>query len=271
MGQSSTQRWVRATDALVGAAYGVLVAAAAIGSEMPRVTAGYPRVFVGVCAVVGAALVVTHQQRKAAYAVVPIAVVAAVIMLTPIMSPLSRHWVRSDAVPPTGVDAVVVLSAGLHADGALNAPAAERLVKGIELVRARHVPMLVTTRIRFPLGDRMIDSDEGQRRLVRPLADSVDWRIIGPVAITRDEATRAAELLHPFGRRRIAVVTSPMHTRRACATFEAVGFQVTCIASEEWTYSFRQPIGPADRIQAFFDYVYERLGMVKYRSRGWLP
>jgi len=46
---------------------------------------------------------------------------------------------------------------------------------------------------------------------------------------------------------------------------------VTCIASEEWTYSFRHPIGPADRIQAFFDYVYERLGMVKYRSRGWLP
>ena len=27
----------------------------------------------------------------------------------------------------------------------------------------------------------------------------------------------------------LAVVTSPMHTRRACATFEAVGLRVVCV------------------------------------------
>jgi uncharacterized SAM-binding protein YcdF (DUF218 family) len=270
-GYASSQRWVRARDALVGAAYGVLVAAAVIGSEVPRVTAGYPRVFVLVCAAVGAALTVTHQHRRAAFLVVPIAALAAVVMVTPIMSPLVKAWIRNDPIPVNGVDAIVVLSAGMHADGALNAPAAERLVKGIELVRARRAPMLITTRITFPLGGRTVDSDGAQRRLVRAFADSVDWRIIGPVGVTRDEALRAKELLDPLGKRRVAVVTSPLHARRACATFEAVGFQVWCVVSEEWTYSVGLPIGPADRIQALFDYVYERLGMVKYRVRGWLP
>jgi hypothetical protein len=43
-----------------------------------------------------------------------------------------------------------------------------------------------------------------------------------------------------------------------------------CVPSEEWTYSFGNPDSMTDRMRAFFDYIYERLGTLKYRSRGWV-
>jgi uncharacterized SAM-binding protein YcdF (DUF218 family) len=249
---------------------GFLVAAAIIASEVPRVTAGSPKIFMAICVIIGAVCGAAGRFRAMAYAAAPVAVLAAVIMLTPLMSPLLRGWVRADPAPTAPLDAVIVLSAGVHIDGTLNAQGAERLIKGIATTRVTRTPMLVTSRVEFEHRGRRIESDAGQRSLVRSLADSIDWRIVGPVGTTRDEAVRADELLRPLGKRRIAVVTSPMHTRRACSTFEAVGFQVVCVPSEEWTYSAGNPDSMTDRMRAFFDYVYERLGTLKYRWQGWL-
>jgi hypothetical protein len=49
-----------------------------------------------------------------------------------------------------------------------------------------------------------------------------------------------------------------------------VGFTVVCVPSEEWFYSERNLARPLDRVRAFFDYLYERLGMIEYRRRGWI-
>ena len=80
-----------------------------------------------------------------------------------------------------------------------------------------------------------------------------------------------ARLLLPAGARSIALVTSPMHTRRACATFERAGFRVHCVSSGEGLAVTRHPVTSLDRLAAFREYVYERLGMVEYRAKGWLP
>jgi uncharacterized SAM-binding protein YcdF (DUF218 family) len=260
----------RAFDAFVGATLGVLAAIAIIAAEVPRIAGGHPTLFVMACGAIGAAVGLADQLRRAAYVAALVAVVALVVAITPVMSPLVRTWVRNDAPARTELDAVMVLSAGLHADGSLNARAAERLVSGIMLVRDTRTPMLVTTRDRFRVGGQTVDTDAAQRRLVRSLADSVDWRIVAPVSTTHDEALRAAELLRPLGKTQIAVVTSPMHTRRACATFEAAGFTVVCVPSDEWVYSERNLARPLDRIRAFLDYVYERFGVIEYRGRGWI-
>jgi len=270
-GPSSSPIRPRAFDALVGATVGVLAAVAIIAAEIPRVAGGHPTAFVIVCVVIGAAIGLADLLRLAAYAAACVAVPALVVAMTPAMSPLVRGWVRKDPAPRTPLDAVMVLSAGLHADSSLNTRAAERLVSGIVLVRETRTPMLVTSRDRFRTGERVVDTDAAQRRLVRSLIDSVDWHIVAPVSTTHDEALRAAELLRPLAKTRIAVVTSPMHTRRACAAFEAVGFTVVCVPSDEWFYSERNLAHPLDRIRAFFDYVYERLGMIEYRRRGWIP
>jgi uncharacterized SAM-binding protein YcdF (DUF218 family) len=96
------------------------------------------------------------------------------------------------------------------------------------------------------------------------------WDVVDSVYSTRDEASRAAALLVPAGAKTIVVVTSPMHTRRACATFEGVGFKVYCQPAREHDHDTWHPAGPADRLAAFRSYLYERLGMVKYRVKGWV-
>jgi uncharacterized SAM-binding protein YcdF (DUF218 family) len=260
----------RSFDAFAGATVGVLAAISVIAADVPRLAGRHPNVFVIVCGVIGAVVGLAGELRRAAYAAAFIAVVAAGVALTPVVSPLARTWVRRDPAPRAPLDAIVVLSAGLHADGSLNARAAERLVSGIVLVRDTRTPVLVTTRDGFRVGGRTVDTDAAQQRLVRSLIDSVDWHIVAPVSTTHDEALRAAELLRPAGKTRIAVVTSPMHTRRACATFEAAGFTVVCVPSDEWLYSEGNLARPLDRIRAFLDYVYERLGVVEYRRRGWI-
>jgi uncharacterized SAM-binding protein YcdF (DUF218 family) len=133
-----------------------------------------------------------------------------------------------------------------------------------------HARLLVTTRVEYRARTAKITSDADQRRLVALATDTTAWRIVAPVSTTHDEAMRTAELLAPANTRTIAVVTSPLHTRRACATFEGVGFSVVCVPSDERRYAAYTLPGPADRFDAFFDLLYERLGMIEYRARGWV-
>ncbi len=192
-----------------------------------------------------------------------------IVCFTPIMDKLAPRWVRNDDVANRKLDAVVVLSGYVKSDTALEAVAVERLIAGMELVKAKAVPRLITTRVVADVDGVRIVSDEGQRKLIQ-LADLESrWTEVDSVGTTRDEAKRVAALLLP-GAPSVAVVTSPMHTRRACETFEAVGFRVRCVATQEMKSITWHPTGAADRLASFRDYVYERLGTVKYRYKGWM-
>jgi hypothetical protein len=62
-----------------------------------------------------------------------------------------------------------------------------------------------------------------------------------------------------------------MHTRRACASFEAVGFEVVCVPSRMRGAAGRiiSP-SPRFRLAAFGEWVYEVAGIAKYRTLGWV-
>ena len=94
--------------------------------------------------------------------------------------------------------------------------------------------------------------------------------VVAPVHSTRDEALRTAALARRAGWRTVAVVTSPLHTRRACATFERVGLAVVCVPSEERSFALRHLRSPGDRLEAFGYWLYETLGWLEYRRRGWV-
>ena len=72
----------------------------------------------------------------------------------------------------------------------------------------------------------------------------------------------------PQGPRRVAVVTSPVHTRRACAKFEKLGSFVTCVPAREYEAATIAPARAPDRLAALREYLCEALGTVKYRSAG---
>jgi uncharacterized SAM-binding protein YcdF (DUF218 family) len=188
---------------------------------------------------------------------------------TPLASAISHSRVRADSIPGQ-VDAIVVLSSGLLSNGALEVHGLDRILTGVDLLNRRVAPRIVTTRVRSDGANGQVSSDDDQRRFIAFATPAPRWDVVDSVYSTRDEATGSARLLLPQEARRIAVVTSPMHTRRACATFERLGFVVTCVPAREHGAVTVAPNSPHDRLAALREAVYEMLGTAKYRAKGWI-
>ena len=181
-----------------------------------------------------------------------------------------RDMVRSDSLPAASVDAVVVLSGNLTREGRIGSEALGRLLAGFELRRSLSAPHLVLTSThRIRRGDTL-SSEPDQRALIGRFDPEAVLHLVGPVRNTHDEAVAATGLARQRGWRRLAVVTSPLHTRRACATFERQGLAIVCRASDSRDYSLNLRRAPADRLEAFRDWLYEAVGTRVYRARGWL-
>ncbi|HWG35101.1 MAG TPA: YdcF family protein [Gemmatimonadaceae bacterium] len=214
-------------------------------------------------------------SRFGSAALVTLGIVTAVVLIvsiTPLSEAIASGWVRNDRVPQTGLDAVVALSASLNPDSTISGEALDHLLLAAEVVRADDAPILVSTTTidRYPPGP--IVSTIDQERIVQLIGPKIRWLRTSVTTSTHDEALASLKLLKPTGAQRIAVVASPVHTRRACATFEAVGFTVTCIASRnrdpnEQILSQR----PRDRIAIFGAWLYELAATAKYQMHEWLP
>lgn len=197
------------------------------------------------------------------------AVVMLVIMNTPVMGPVARRWVRMDSLPAKA-DAIVVLSARVNSDGYLSTQGVQRLLTGLAAYKTGVAKRLLTTAVEATFGTVIRTSVADQERLIDMVGAKDAWTSMSDVSSTRDEVMQTARHL-PSDARTIIVVTSPMHTRRACAAFEGVGFRVTCVPSREHDFVAWHPRNSQDRLEAFRQYAYERLGMIEYRAKGWLP
>jgi uncharacterized SAM-binding protein YcdF (DUF218 family) len=264
-------RWrERARGALEGALLGVVIWCMVY---VLRVLPGRTADDIGVIAflVIGAALGLTRFGRQLRIVLAATAVLVALVTLTGWSDSLSRRWIRADPPPATRSDAIVVLSASLRSDSTIDAEATGRLLTALELARAGRANVIVTTTLerKFPAG--MLSSAGDQGRLIALVGDSLRWIPIPAGKTTHDEAQSAAQRLLPEGKRHITLVTSPMHTRRACAVFEAVGFVVSCVPAKTRTPgSNGAGAWPRDRLADFGDWVYEVFAVAKYRMRGWL-
>ncbi len=182
-----------------------------------------------------------------------------------------QRTVRADELRDREVDAVVVLSGTVTSEGRIGNGALERLVGGVLLRRSLSTRHLLLTTIRRVENDETVSSERDQRSLVARLDPEAVLDLVGPVRNTHDEAVVTAGLARQRGWKRVAVVTSPLHTRRACATFEAQGLSVLCRPSEARDYSLNLRRAPGDRLGAFRDWLYELVASRVYRTRGWLP
>jgi uncharacterized SAM-binding protein YcdF (DUF218 family) len=181
-----------------------------------------------------------------------------------------RDMVRSDSLSAAPVDAVVVLSGNLTREGRIGNEALGRLLAGLELRRRLSARHLVLTSVHQIRRADTLSSEPDQRSLIGRFDPEAVLHVVGPVRNTHDEAVAATGLARQRGWRRLAVVTSPLHTRRACATFERQGLAIICRASDSRDYSLNLRRAPADRLEAFRDWLYEAVGTRVYRARGWL-
>jgi uncharacterized SAM-binding protein YcdF (DUF218 family) len=224
-----------------------------------------------VFAIVGALIGVTRLRPVLIAVLIVASALILVVAETSLANAVASRWIREDKLPATPVDAVVVLSAGVNPNNTISTEALDHLLYGLQLVRAGKSNVLVTTTAqeKFPSG--LVSSVPDQARTIALFGGNLKWLRTGSTESTRDEALRSAELLLPQGIRKIALVTAPMHSRRACAAFEAVGFAVTCVPATSRAPGGRDPgAWPADRLRVFGDWVYEVFATRKYASAGWL-
>lgn len=255
--------------AALGAALGGLAAFLCVQLGLFYLIGNYEEAaFTLLAALVGAAFACVADRsrwipRLATLAIGLLAAAYVAIAWTPLARVLAERWVRSDSLGSPG--AVVVLSAGVLTNGAIDAEATARLLSGAELARTRSI-RLVTTRVNA----NGLSTDDDQRQLISQMAPNVPWTIVSSAMNTHDEAIGSARVLLPLGVANVAVVTSPMHTRRACGVFEGAGFHVTCVPALERARDTWHPRLADDRLATFRAYIYERIGWIKYRMKGWI-
>lgn len=246
---------VGALAALLAADLGLYGALSYWGDSAPFVVAG---------AAVGATAWTTRLRILPVAAAGTLGALWLVVAFTPLASFMTRDLVRRD--PPRQADAVVVLSSNLQDDGDPTPVELQRLVRGIELVAQGHAPRLVVTELQPPAPPHA----EQARAACQRLGVVCDVASAGLARNTYDEAVGTAQLFRTRGWRRLLLVTSPAHSRRAAATFEAQGLEVVSVPSLETRYDLEKLAKPRERLDAFGSALHERLGLLLYARRGWL-
>ena len=250
-----------------GAVIGLLILATSWLLGLPSALGFSRPLSIPVAFVIGALLGRWLLKPMCALAVVMM-VVAAIGIWSPIVPWLAGPFVRNDRVDLDRVDAVYVFSGAVNAHGLLSGEVIDRLLTGIALRARRPVLPLIVSIVRFDQRAGSPSSVTDQQALIAmmPARGPVEW--IDSVYSTRDEAVALTR--RAFGQRwkRVVVVTSPMHSRRACATVEGMGLAVTCVVAP-WRPAAWPARTAGDRIFVMQRLVYETLAWAQYRLSGW--
>jgi len=221
-------------------------------------------------AIIGGIMGATRLRRVPLVAAMTLSVALLVIAYTPLIVGPAKSLIRNDPLPPRA-DAIMVLSAGVSDEGMISPQAVDRLMTGLELLNRGIAPVLLLSREAYVMNGRLVSSRRDQGRIISLVPGALSKTFVAGVAhSTREEAIRTAALFRSNGWKRIVVVTSPLHTRRACATFEHVGIVVTCTASETRDFAVRGMAGAGDKVRAFQLWLYETAGSLDYRLQGWI-
>jgi uncharacterized SAM-binding protein YcdF (DUF218 family) len=215
-------------------------------------------------AVLGGVLGLTRLRLLAVAAVAGLAALWLGVCFTPLAAWLRDGLVRRDPLVPA--DAVYVLASNIQKDDDPSASAASRLWRALELVAEEKTDRVVISEIPPPAGhyEPIARAWMSAFHLGRELV------VLEQTSNTREEAVAVARLCRERGFTRLLVVTSPTHTRRACAAFEREGLAVVCVPAIETQFDIETLDRPGDRVKAFGPIAHERLGLFVYRRRGWI-
>ena len=198
-----------------------------------------------------------------------IALMCVVVAYTELAPSLARPLIRRDPLPAR-VDAIAVLSAGFTPDGMMSSQSLDRMLTGLSLARRGVAPTLLISRESRTTGGK-VESDSADKQNIITLAQSSEQIVfVDSVFSTRTEALRMKAIAQTRRLTAIAVVTSPMHTRRACATFEAVGFKVVCVPADARGSGLYAGSSARERLNVFGSWLYETFASFTYRRRGWI-
>lgn len=220
-------------------------------------------------AITGATLGVTRLRPVLWIGGGILALLCVAVGYSPLVSVISKPLIRRDAVP-SHVDAIAVLSMGITPDGMMRTETLDRFLSGLELARSGVSSSLMVSRERRKFGDVPVSDSADLQRVSGMLAIPVSITFVDSVFTTRTEALRMKELALKNGWHTVAVVTSPLHTRRACATFEAVGLAVVCVPARIRNSGLTPGSSAEMRLHSFQSWLYETFATDTYRRRRWI-
>jgi uncharacterized SAM-binding protein YcdF (DUF218 family) len=203
-------------------------------------------------------------RRLATGIAVTLALVWTAVAYTPLCELLARGLPRQDEMGPA--EAVYVFGSGVQDDGELNSRAMTRTLHGLELIARGLAPRLIISELPEPT-DHV---EPATRRLMKDLNIEAEVLVVAPVWNTHEEAVAVGALCRERGWRRVLAVTSPYHSRRACASIERQGVEVICTPAVETNFNVQKLLGADERIRAFSHIMHERLGLWVYHRRGWV-
>lgn len=250
----------------VGLAVGALAGGLAVELDLTALVSFWgDRLFlVPLAAVAGALLWTTRLRPLVAAGAGALGLLWLAVAFTPLAGRLAAGLVRAD--PPQPADAVLVLGSRVQRDGDPTPEAEARLLRGLELLAEGRASHLVLTEQPPPAAAYAPLA----RRLMGRFALDHELLAMGPTRTTRDEAVEVTRLCRERGWKRLLVVTSPTHTRRACAAVEAEGVEVVCVPAAETRFDLETLDRPSERVALFGQVLHERLGYRVYRRRGWI-
>lgn len=219
--------------------------------------------------ILGALMGATRLRSLLWIAAVPIAAVALAVVYTPLVSALAEPLVRRDPVP-SRVDAIATLSGGITPAAQMRSTTLDRLLSGLALAREGKAAAVLVSVERRSYRGRPVSDSADMRQIVASFNTPAEVIFVDSVFSTRSEALRMRQVAWPRGWRTIAVVTSRLHSRRACATFEAVGFKVVCVPALSREHVVPDAQSPRDRLRTFRSWLYETFAAATYKSNGWI-
>ena len=218
--------------------------------------------------IIGAALGPTRLRPLLWIAATPLVVIVLLVAYTPLIAHLKAP-IRADTLPPR-VDAIAVLGNGLTPDGLMRSETLSRFLSGLALAeRGVGTNVLVSTE-RRQFGGRVVSDSADQMRILGMMNSNAQIIFVDSVFTTRTEALRMSGIAAARRWSSVAVVTSPLHTRRACATFEAVGFRVFCVPATTRDSGLAPESNAEDRLRFFRLWLYELFATAQYKSNGWI-
>jgi uncharacterized SAM-binding protein YcdF (DUF218 family) len=187
-----------------------------------------------------------------------------VVAFTSLCPWLAKDLPRRDTLQPA--DAVFVLGSSVQMDGEVTGEAMSRLLHGLELLQQGLASRLVLSEHPPPFPSH----SQASRKIMEGLGMEQEIISVGEVRNTRTEAVAVGTLYRERGWKRLLVVTSPVHSRRACASLEREGIDVICSPSIEMDFDLETLDLPDDRLSSFGPIMHERLGLWLYARRGWV-
>jgi uncharacterized SAM-binding protein YcdF (DUF218 family)/glycosyltransferase involved in cell wall biosynthesis len=204
-------------------------------------------------------------RRRTTQAVVAVVAAYLLIFETPLV-----FWMASPlkiAEPPQAADAIVVFAGGVGESGQAGGGYQERVAAAVDLYKSGYARSLVfSSGFRFVFHEAEVMRDLAVVNGVPPDAIVLEQA----AANTHENVQFSAAILRQHGWRKILLVSSPYHMRRALLTWRKAVPDVTVVPTPVARSLFYLRDGRGPTLDQIRGIAQEYAAIVVYRGRGWI-